>query len=110
MLYYARSDTHFLLFIYDNMRNALLERAQGRPDLVRDVLTKSEDTSLRIYEREVYDREHGTGPNGWEALARKWSKNFTGIQMSVYRAIHAWRDQVAREEDESLRSDSPCFM
>ncbi|KAJ3571226.1 hypothetical protein NP233_g3891 [Leucocoprinus birnbaumii] len=30
MLEYARSDTHFLLFIYDNLRNALLDRATSR--------------------------------------------------------------------------------
>lgn len=29
MLRYARSDTHFLLFIYDNLRNALLDRGSS---------------------------------------------------------------------------------
>ena len=135
MLQYARSDTHFLLFIYDNLRNALLDRAQSRaqspssstspppdssiPDahtLVREVLSRSEETALRVYEKELYDREGGAGPGGWDTLARKWNKSYlmagsvvpegsaASAQRAAYLAVHAWRDQVAREEDESVRS------
>ena len=142
MLQYARSDTHFLLFIYDNLRNALLDRAQSRaqsraespasssstpapvPDpsippahvLVREVLARSEETALRVYEKEAYDAEGGSGPGGWDGLARKWNKialmagstlgeadNAMRVQRAVYRAVHAWRDRIAREEDESTR-------
>lgn len=131
MLNYARSDTHFLLFIYDNLRNALLDRSQSRsqsriaspsgqddtqppaqppsPDfMLRDVLSRSEDTALRVYEKEVYDAETGQGPGGWDTLAKKWNKSLMGGQdgakrMDTYKRIHAWRDRVAREEDESTR-------
>lgn len=131
MLDYARSDTHFLLFIYDNLRNALLDCSQSRsqsrlaspssqdeshtpatapaPDfLLREVLTRSEDTALRVYEKEVYDAETGQGPGGWDTLAKKWNKGPMGGQegtkrITVYKKIHAWRDRVAREEDESTR-------
>lgn len=127
MLHYARSDTHFLLFIYDHLRNALLDRAQSRAQspsnenapstssanpshaLVRIVLTRSEETSLRVCEREVYDSENGSGPGGWDTLARKWNKGtlMAGERETasrrIYRAVHAWRDRVAREEDESTR-------
>jgi exosome complex exonuclease RRP6 len=137
MLHYARSDTHFLLYIYDNLRNALLDRAQSRasspPDgdvvpnssrlrpgqdpahaLVREVLNRSEDTALRRYEREMYDLEDGTGPGGWDTMAKKWNKSLLtkaagsagGVQKDVYRAMHAWRDRVARMEDESTRYGS----
>lgn len=135
MLAYARSDTHFLLFIYDNLRNALIDRAQsraasraqspsdpststsraspltnGEPShaLVREVLSRSEETALRVYEREVYD-ENGAGPGGWDTLARKWNKGALmaaerdSARRRIYRAVHAWRDRVAREEDESTR-------
>ncbi|CAK5284338.1 unnamed protein product [Mycena citricolor] len=128
MLQYARSDTHFLLFIYDNLRNALLDRARSRPSspspnassnssehsFVRQVLTRSEETALRIYEKETYDSERGSGPGGWDSLARKWNKGAlvaaaetpTGketLQRAVYRCVHAWRDRIAREDDESVR-------
>ncbi|RDB15305.1 Exosome complex exonuclease rrp6 [Hypsizygus marmoreus] len=96
MLDYARSDTHFLLYIYDNLRNALLDRALSRNQsrdqspsstpphasslghpahaLIKHVLARSEEVCLRTYEKEVYDVEGGSGSNGWDTLARKWNK------------------------------------
>ena len=130
MLAYARSDTHFLLYIYDNLRNALLDRASSRPQsptsetpqlqadigsprfgprhsLLRDVLSRSEETSLRLHLTENYDDEEGTGPGGWDTIARKWNRvaftnvAYRSIPKSIYLRIHDWRDRVAREEDES---------
>lgn len=121
MLKYARADTHFLLYVYDNLRNALLDRAVSRsaspgsradsptaPDtFVREVLSRSAETALRTYSLESYDAEGGTGPNGWDTLARRWNKpalgidGAPGVQREVFRALHVWRDRVAREEDES---------
>ncbi|KAF7354798.1 Exosome complex exonuclease RRP6 [Mycena sanguinolenta] len=138
MLQYARSDTHFLLFIYDNLRNALLDRAVSRAQsqsrspsprparhsppsgtppeqaLIRQALARSEETALRTYEKEMYDAELGTGSGGWDTLARKWNKGALvaaaetpfgsqTLQRAVYRCVHAWRDEVARAEDESTR-------
>lgn len=130
MLEYARSDTHFLLFIYDNLRNALLDRAPSRSQfrtsgtlqpqanigpsnfdprhsLLQEVLSCSEETSLRLHQTESYDGEEGSGTGGWDTIARKWNKvAFTkvahrSIPKSIYLRIHDWRDRVAREEDES---------
>ncbi|KAH9042099.1 ribonuclease H-like domain-containing protein [Lactarius pseudohatsudake] len=121
MLKYARADTHFLLYVYDNLRNALLDRAVSRgasptsragsptaPDaFVREVLSRSAETALRVYSPDPYDAEGGTGFNGWDSLARRWNKPTLGIdgaptvQREVFRAVHVWRDRVAREEDES---------
>ncbi|KAF8582891.1 hypothetical protein K439DRAFT_1634914 [Ramaria rubella] len=111
MLLYARSDTHFLLYIYDNLRNALLAPRSPQPQApsqapLLEVLKRSRETALRTYVREVYDPLGGTGTGGWESLSRKWNKSAGlsgGIPASVFRAVHAWRDGVAREEDESTR-------
>ena len=137
MLQYARSDTHFLLYIYDSLRNALLDRATSRAqsraqsplssdttlhpsssrkaahELINQVLARSQETALRIYEKEVYDAEGGTGSNGWDTLARKWNKGalmagvpdvgIGALQRLVYKGVHKWRDDTAREEDESIR-------
>ncbi|KAK0185739.1 ribonuclease H-like domain-containing protein [Armillaria mellea] len=115
MLKYARSDTHFLLFIYDNLRNALLDRGEsqarsqaleGGPSssspvssdsLLREVLVRSQETASKVYEKELYDAAEGTGGTGWDSLA------LGGLQKRVYKCVHAWRDKVAREEDESTR-------
>ena len=124
MLLYARSDTHFLLFIYDNLRNTLLDRAQTSASetpssdaahtLVHEVLARSETTALRIYEKEVSDEEEGSGPGGWDTLAKKWNKGslmkdaLPSLQKELYRRLHGWRDRVARDEDES-RTCGPIY-
>jgi exosome complex exonuclease RRP6 len=102
MLHYARSDTHFLLYVYDCLRNALLDRG-GDPPLIKTALSRSEETSLRTYAREFYDAEGGSGPSGWDTLALKWNKSMSGVQLEVFKAVHAWRDDIARTEDESTR-------
>ncbi|KAJ7730997.1 ribonuclease H-like domain-containing protein [Mycena maculata] len=134
MLQYARSDTHFLLFIYDNLRNALLDRAVSRAQsqsrspspppprssappeqaLIRQALARSQETALRVYEKEAYDTDRGGGSGGWDTLARKWNKGALvataetphgaeTLQRAVYRCVHAWRDEAARADDESTR-------
>ncbi|KXN88537.1 Exosome complex exonuclease rrp6 [Leucoagaricus sp. SymC.cos] len=165
LLEYARADTHFLLFIYDNLRNALIDRATSRSRsssppttttsntttntnapvictppstskastnpahrLINHVLARSSETCLRVFSKEAYDHLHGSGPTGWDTLAKKWNKPFftasfnppvttpqpsssnvqTGsqiqtMQKEVYKSIHWWREKVAREEDESTR-------
>ncbi|KAH9933267.1 ribonuclease H-like domain-containing protein [Amylocystis lapponica] len=105
MLAYARSDTHFLLYIYDHLRNALLDRSGAAA--IHTVLARSADTALRVFAREPYDAARGSGPSGWDTLARKWNKGALAAAAAgagaVFRAVHAWRDRVAREEDESTR-------
>lgn len=124
MIHYARADTHFLLFVYDNLRNALLDRAKASPRnspspsepsstspdrYVKEVLSRSEETALRVYSKEPYDFETGSGSMGWDTLARKWNKpslcsNARGsVPRELFRALHQWRDKVSREEDESVR-------
>lgn len=96
MLAYARSDTHYLLFIFDSLLNALISRSSPRssptpdaslppstatpvpsttPHLLRTVLQRSEDTCRRRYAREIYDAQEGSGPQGYRLLAKKWGKD-----------------------------------
>ena len=105
MFDYARSDTHFLLHIYDNMRNELIERSDSsRPNgnLIGQVLERSKEEALQRYERPFYDTEHGTGPMGWYAMLARTPALFNGQQLAVFRAVHQWRDSIARQEDESV--------
>lgn len=117
MLFYARSDTHFLLYIYDNLRNSLLARASRTPSpaiegdstpvpnpqrAIRQVLERSENTSLKLFSSEEYDEKTGIGMYGWSSLARKLSKDDRlGRPGHILQRLHAWRDDVARELDES---------
>ncbi|KAG9023935.1 exosome nuclease subunit [Tulasnella sp. JGI-2019a] len=96
MLYYARSDTHFLLFVYDSLRKDLLEHSQGTDEAIRRVLQNSETTSLNIYGVDVRDVEESK-----DALMKRGNRSLNGKSRFIFDAIYAWRDRVAREEDES---------
>ncbi|KAF2278320.1 exosome complex exonuclease-like protein Rrp6 [Westerdykella ornata] len=101
---YARADTHFLLYIFDCMRNELVERSDfsnPEKDKVTEVLNKSRETALQRYEHPIYDSELGMGAGGWYRLICRTPLQYTPQQFAVFRAVHKWRDDVARAEDES---------
>lgn len=103
MMEYARSDTHFLLYCYDKIRNELLARPgnplDGTP--MERALFECRATSLRRYVKDVYDEESGRGQLGWANFLKKNFLNLNPRQTEAFKAIHAWRDRVARDEDES---------
>ncbi|KAJ2053392.1 exosome nuclease subunit, partial [Coemansia sp. S16] len=136
MMRYARADTHFLLHIFDCMRNDLVQRGArlvgedvatpGAPHFgqlaggidrvqtatqpMQVVLQRSAQTALTVYVKDSYDADTGMGPGGWAQLLRKWRQPLTPAQFSVLRALHAWRDACARDEDESTRYVLPNHM
>ncbi|KAJ2812790.1 exosome nuclease subunit [Coemansia furcata] len=135
MLRYARADTHFLLHIFDRMRNDLVQRGArlvgedvatpGAPHFgelagmdrvqtasqpMQVVMQRSAQTALALYVKDSYDAETGMGAGGWAQLLRKWRQPLTSSQFSVLRALHAWRDACARDEDESTRYVLPNHM
>jgi exosome complex exonuclease RRP6 len=126
MIDYARSDTHYLLNIYDHLRNSLLEMSSRpstpQPELptgestpmlevptrqnpqaaLRKTLELSAETALKLYEREEY-HPNGCGSGGWKLLLRKSlpKDSEDTIEAAVLIALHKWRDEVARKLDES---------
>ncbi|KAJ2003970.1 exosome nuclease subunit [Coemansia thaxteri] len=135
MMHYARADTHFLLYVFDRMRNDLVRRGAdlvgedvatpGAPHFghlagldrvlsaaqpMQLVMQRSAQTALSVYVKESYDAAMGAGAGGWAALLRKWRQPLAPAQLAVFRALHAWRDACAREEDESTRYVLPNHM
>ncbi|KAF1808356.1 hypothetical protein P152DRAFT_462632 [Eremomyces bilateralis CBS 781.70] len=104
MFDYARSDTHFLLYIFDHIRNELVARDSDPPfasEHMHGVLEKSKATALNRYEYPSADPATGLGTVGWFKLIARTPALLDRQQFSVFRRVHAWRDRVAREEDES---------
>lgn len=105
MFNYARSDTHFLLYIYDNLRNELIENsntADPDGDLIETVLEHSKEEALQRYEIPTYDAQRGLGASGWYHMLYRNPALFSREQFAVFKAVHQWRDEVARQEDESV--------
>ncbi|KAL4991260.1 ribonuclease H-like domain-containing protein [Aspergillus falconensis] len=107
MFNYARSDTHYLLYIYDNLRNELLANSTSEDNLVDYVLEKSKTEALQRYERPVYDAATGQGAGGWYDLMTRSPAILSSEQFAVLKAVHEWRDKVAREEDEGVQCVFP---
>ncbi|PGH02941.1 exosome complex exonuclease RRP6 [Blastomyces parvus] len=103
MFDYARSDTHYLLYIYDQIRNSLVEHSTPTDNLIEYVLEKSKQEALQRYERPVYNAETGQGSGGWQDMLIRNSSLFSREQFAVFRAVHQWRDKIARSEDEGVQ-------
>lgn len=104
MLYYARCDTHYLLYVYDLLRNELVSRSDQtnlQKNLIEYTLHKSKDVSLDRYISFTADPSTGEGARGWAGVLQKTYANLDGQQFAVYRAVHKWRDDLARQEDEN---------
>lgn len=104
MLYYARCDTHYLLYVYDILRNELVSRSDRTdPDknLIEYTLQRSKEVSLDRYSPFTADTSTGEGARGWASILQKTYANLDGHQFAVYRAVHKWRDNLARQEDEN---------
>ena len=86
------------------MRNELVAKSDfSNPEKnkVQDVLGKSKETALQRYEHPIYDSALGLGPVGWYKLISRTPVQFTPQQFAVFRAVHKWRDDLSRAEDES---------
>lgn len=86
------------------MRNELV----GKSDLTSSegnkielVLQKSKETSLLRFERQIYHADTGKGPGGWYPLLAKSPGLLNNEQFAVFKAVHQWRDEIARKDDDS---------
>ncbi|XP_022597415.1 exosome component 10 [Seriola dumerili] len=104
MVQYARTDTHYLLYIYDSVRAQLLDFNHGQTGLLQCVWNKSKDISLKKYLKPIYTEE------SYLELQRKQKKSFNTQQLTAFRLLFAWRDKLARQEDESTGYVLPTHM
>lgn len=107
MFEYARSDTHYLLYIYDRLRNDLIEDSTPKANKIDYVQERSKMEALQRYERPVYDTDKGLGAGGWYDLLSRNSGTLSKEQFAVFKAVHQWRDEVARAEDEGWQCVFP---
>lgn len=91
-----------MLYIYDNLRNELLRTSGGEwEQKVKTVMERSRETALKRFETPLYDGESGVGPVGWLNWILRMPGHLSNQQFAVFRAVHEWRDKLARKEDES---------
>lgn len=107
MITYARADTHFLLYIYDRLRNDVYDQKNGKEGL-RTVLDNSRKICMRRYEKFI------TEESSYMYLRRKFPQGITEEEDAILKEMFKWRDSMAREHDESSRfvlpDDSLMFV
>jgi ribonuclease D len=101
MLHYAAEDTHYLLYVYDRLRQELWKKL-GRTGL-EHVFNASKQLCLARYEKPRFN------PLGYRELFREGVpsrgvpklEDLTPLQEAALQALWDWRDRMARERDES---------
>ncbi|KAJ6656787.1 hypothetical protein lerEdw1_003118 [Lerista edwardsae] len=104
MAQYARDDTHYLLYIYDRLREALWDRANGQPAQLQAVWQRSKTICLKKYIKPIFTED------SYLELYRKQKKHLNSQQLAAFRLLFAWRDRMARQEDESTGYVLPNHM
>ncbi|XP_077247718.1 polynucleotidyl transferase, ribonuclease H fold protein with HRDC domain-containing protein isoform X2 [Tasmannia lanceolata] len=96
MIKYAREDTHYLLYIYDLMRDMLLSASTDSVNtLLLEVYKRSYDICMQLYEKELLTDTSYLHIYGLQ------DADFNSQQLAVVAGLFGWRDFVARAEDES---------
>uniref|UniRef100_A0A6G1SN18 Exosome complex component 10 homolog n=1 Tax=Aceria tosichella TaxID=561515 RepID=A0A6G1SN18_9ACAR len=100
MLQYARSDTHYLLYIYDRLRNDLIAKNQHDPgsgiEALRTVFNIGKEICQKRYEKPPFSEKSHL------SILRKSRSTFNVKQMYAFKEMYAWRDSISRELDESV--------
>nr|XP_055044666.1 exosome component 10 [Misgurnus anguillicaudatus] len=104
MLNYAQADTHYLLYVYDRVRADLYDAGNGQPTLIQQVWSKSRDLSLKKFVKPIFTED------SYMELYRKQKRSFNTQQLAGFRMLYAWRDKLARDEDESTGYILPNHM
>ncbi|OEL38949.1 Protein RRP6-like 2 [Dichanthelium oligosanthes] len=127
MIKYAREDTHYLLYIYDLMKQRLQRESTSENDLLLEVHKRSNEICLQFYEKELLTDTSYLHIYGFECCFPRFLHLFYSAQkffcvpiwltevyydrlqehelnakqLAVVSALHEWRDRIARQEDES---------
>ncbi|KAF1328913.1 Exosome complex exonuclease rrp6-like protein, partial [Globisporangium splendens] len=102
MIKYAREDTRYLLYIYDQLKRELLEERNDttRSSALFEALQNSNKICLQVYVKPTVTDDDCFGLSeklkGTVGLA-----TLTELQQRVFSALYFWRDRIARLEDES---------
>ncbi|CRL00784.1 CLUMA_CG014038, isoform A [Clunio marinus] len=103
-LKYAQQDTHYLPFIFDRMTNDLIEAANQQTNLLKTVYMDSKIICLKRYTKPVFTID------SYKEIYLKSKKMFNERQLTALKEIFAWRDKIARLEDESYSYVLPNHM
>lgn len=96
---YAREDTHYLLYIYDELRKKIINDAKDNNldpiESLKSVLNKSKMISLKTYKKPVLKNE------AYYNVMNRYKPVYSRKKYLILKKVYKWRDTTARLEDES---------
>ena len=104
LIAYAQQDTHYLLYIYDLLRNELIAKANDKTNLLLNVYKASTDICMKRYVKVILK------PDSHIEMYRKSKRIFDNRQFYALKELYKWRDSIARTEDESYAYVLPNHM
>ena len=97
---YAREDTHYLLYIYDELRKKVIADAKTNNldpiESLKSVLNKSKMISLKTYKKPTLKNE------GYYNIMNRYKPVYSRKKYLILKKVYRWRDTTARLEDESI--------
>merc|ERR1719419_545689 len=104
MIYYARQDTRYLIYLYTRLKNELISKGNAESNLLHACLHQSNDICKNRYTKPSVKEESHLD------LIRKARMNLNNKQLSCLKEFYSWRDKTARVEDESVHYVLPNHM
>ncbi|XP_075990804.1 exosome component Rrp6 [Anticarsia gemmatalis] len=104
LIQYARMDTHYLLYIWKQMKAELLSNAGSQHHLLLSVFEHSRQLCEATYNKEVITE------TSHMPLYLRFKKSFNSRQMAALKMLYKWRDTQARMLDESTQYLLPNHM
>jgi ribonuclease D len=90
LISYAREDTHYLLYIYDNLRNDLIKTNQQ----LKLCFDKSKILCKKVYKKPIFYSKN------YQNLCAH-NEHLNARQIKALELLYQWRDCISRENDES---------
>lgn len=109
-IHYARADTHYLLYCYDILRGELADLSEDqipdqfslgeyRPESgIFAVLEASKKLCYSMFEKDLF---HDFSFMDFYSRSENKFGVLNDQQLAVFAALYEWRDEIARERDES---------
>ncbi|KRT78455.1 hypothetical protein AMK59_8439 [Oryctes borbonicus] len=115
LINYAREDTHYLIYLYEVLKNELLKQGNGQDNILKSVIQKSTEICKKVrnnlnlillnYVLVSFLMQRYIKPilnnDSHLDFYRKCKRLFDNKQMYALKKLYQWRDKIAREEDES---------
>lgn len=104
MIKYAREDTHYLLYVYDCLKNDLVNAGNDMKNLLHSTFERSKLICAKKYRKPLFTDDK------YLELYKKCRKTFNAKQLYCLKELYEWRDKIAREDDESIAYVLPNHM